>query len=81
MDPIVMTTDWTYVRFHGPNATVSPYRGAYGPERLQPWADRLADRLDNGNDVYCYFNNDYDGLAVHDAQWLRHAIDPGGRWG
>jgi uncharacterized protein YecE (DUF72 family) len=78
--PILFTTDWTYVRFHGPNATASPYRGAYGPQRLQPWAGLLVDRLDQGDDVYCYFNNDYDGLAVPDAQWLRHAIDPESRW-
>ena len=74
--PFVMTTDWTYVRFHGPDATHHPYRGAYGPDRLQPWAERLTGWLANGHDVYCYFNNDYDGLAVPDAQWLRRAIDP-----
>jgi uncharacterized protein YecE (DUF72 family) len=79
--PFVMTTNWTYVRFHGPNAVRQPYRGRYGPERLQPWADRLRAELDAGNDAYCYFNNDYEGHAVADAQCLRHAIDPGSRWG
>jgi uncharacterized protein YecE (DUF72 family) len=79
--PRLMTADWTYVRFHGPHATVNPYRGGYGPARLQPWADLLTDCLERGQDVYCYFNNDYDGLAVPDAQWLRHAIDPVGRRG
>jgi uncharacterized protein YecE (DUF72 family) len=74
--PFMMTTDWTYVRFHGPDAIQRPYRGAYGPDRLRPWADRLTGCLEDGHDVYCYFNNDYDGLAVPDAQWLRHAIDP-----
>lgn len=34
--PFVMTTDWTCIRFHGPDATRHPYRGAYGPDRLQP---------------------------------------------
>ena len=32
-------------------------------------------RLDEGCGVYAYFNNDYDGNAVADAQWLREAID------
>ncbi len=79
--PFVMTTDWTYVRFHGPNAIHEPYRGAYGERRLRQWADRLGEQLDRGHDVYAYFNNEYDGLAVRDAQWLRHAIDPTSRWG
>jgi uncharacterized protein YecE (DUF72 family) len=26
--------------------------------------------LENGGDVYCYFNNDYEGHAVADATWL-----------
>lgn len=73
--PFLTTTDWTYVRFHGPDATRDPYRGAYGPSRLRPWADRLADLLARGDDVYCYFNNDIGGFAVPDAQWLRRALD------
>ena len=73
--PFLMTTDWTYVRLHGPDALRNPYRGAYGPGRLTPWAVQLCVELERGNDVYCYFNNDYDGLAVADAQWLRHVIE------
>jgi uncharacterized protein YecE (DUF72 family) len=72
--PFELTTDWTYVRFHGPHAIATPYRGAYGPRRLRSWAERLARELDRGHDVYCYFNNDYEGHAVTDAQWLRDAI-------
>ena len=79
--PFVLTTNWTYVRFHGPDATTVPYRGRYGPDRLASRAAQLADVLDTGGDVYAYFNNDYDGHAVADAQWLRHAVDPGSRWG
>jgi uncharacterized protein YecE (DUF72 family) len=72
--PFELTTDWTYVRFHGPDATSAPYHGAYGPRRLRPWAARLAAELERGHDVYCYFNNDYEGHAVTDATWLRKAI-------
>jgi uncharacterized protein YecE (DUF72 family) len=74
--PFVMTTDWTYVRFHGPNAMSNPYRGAYGANRLRPWAERLVHQIDAGHDVYCYFNNDYDGHAVTDARWLHAALAP-----
>jgi len=72
--PFVITTDWTYVRFHGPNATREPYRGSYGKRRLTPIAERLRDELDRGHDVYSYFNNDYEGLAVADARTLRDAL-------
>lgn len=72
--PLVLTTDWTYVRFHGPHAISQPYRGAYGAERLRPWAERLGHELEAGHDVYCYFNNDYDGHAVTDATYLRSAL-------
>ena len=73
--PFVLTTDWTYVRFHGPDALVRKYYGAYGHRRLRRWATRLNDVLDSGRDVYCYFNNDWEGHAVADAGWLRGALD------
>ncbi len=72
--PWELTAGWTYLRFHGPNAAVRPYVGPYGPGRLRPVADRLAGWLARGVGVYAYFNNDYDGHAVHDAQWLRSAL-------
>ncbi len=72
--PWELTTGWTYVRFHGPNALDQPYVGPYGPDRLRPAADRLAGWVTAGVDVYAYFNNDYDGHAVRDAQWLRSAM-------
>ena len=51
-------------------ATADPYHGRYGGRRL--WrSGRSAGRwLDEGVDVYAYFNNDYNGDAVADAQWL-----------
>jgi uncharacterized protein YecE (DUF72 family) len=72
--PFILTTDWTYIRFHGPNAIEHPYRGAYGAQRLKPWATRIIGELEAGHDAYCYFNNDYDGHAITDAEWLRAAI-------
>jgi uncharacterized protein YecE (DUF72 family) len=72
--PWELTTDWTYIRFHGPNALTVKYTGRYGPDRLEPAAARLESWLANGHDVYAYFNNDYDGHAVRDAQWLRNRL-------
>jgi uncharacterized protein YecE (DUF72 family) len=69
--PWERTADWTYVRFHGPNALEQPYNGLYGPDLLEPVAARLSAWLDEGCDVYAYFNNDWYGHAVTDATWLR----------
>lgn len=73
--PFLLTTDWTYVRFHGPRATEKPYHDPYGARRLRRWADRLGPELDAGHDVYCYFNNDYHGHAVTDASRLRTDLE------
>jgi uncharacterized protein YecE (DUF72 family) len=68
--PFLLTTDWTYLRFHGPAALERKYWGRYGPARLRPWAERIAACLDAGHDVYAYFNNDHEAHAVTDAQTL-----------
>ena len=68
--PWIRTTNWTYVRFHGPDADKRRYHGRYGGRRLWRVADRLGTWLDDGADVYAYFNNDYHGDAVLDAHWL-----------
>jgi uncharacterized protein YecE (DUF72 family) len=72
--PFELTTEWTYVRFHGPDALRQPYHGAYGSHGLARWVARLASELDAGHDVYAYFNNDWYGHAVHDAAHLRCAL-------
>jgi uncharacterized protein YecE (DUF72 family) len=68
--PWVLTTDWTYLRFHGPDALERKYWGRYGGQRLWRAADRLGHWLGDGIDVYAYFNNDHEGHAVQDARWL-----------
>ena len=72
--PLVVTADWTYDRFHGPNALEEPYHGSYPRQRLAVLADRMAATLDAGQDVYAYFNNDWYGHAVTDARWLRDRL-------
>ena len=72
--PWVRTADWTYVRFHVPDALNVKYWGLYGPERLAPAAARMAEWLDEGSDVYAYFNNDWHGHAVEDGQWLAEEL-------
>ena len=52
--PWELTTDWTYVRFHGPKALTRKYWGRYGEKRLAPAAERLdrwlAERLGAARD-------------------------------
>lgn len=72
--PWELTADWTYVRFHGPDAVRAPYWGRYGGRRLWRPADRLGGWLDRGVDVYAYFNNDIGANAPVDARWLRDRL-------
>jgi uncharacterized protein YecE (DUF72 family) len=73
--PWELTTGWTYLRFHGPAAVERPYQGRYGGRRLWRVADRLGSWLDDGVDVYAYFDNDDSGFAVQDARWLAERLD------
>jgi uncharacterized protein YecE (DUF72 family) len=79
--PMVRTTDWTYLRFHGPDAVRHPYQGRYGPSRLGPVAEVIGGWLDDGCDVYAYFNNDWHANAVLDATWLRAELGAPSRRG
>lgn len=72
--PLELTTDWTYVRFHGPDAIARPYHDGYGAARLAPWAERIAAWNADGLDAHAYFNNDIGGHAVDDATWLRDRV-------
>jgi uncharacterized protein YecE (DUF72 family) len=74
--PWTRTADFAYVRFHGPDAPVRKYWGRYGGRRLWRPARRMATWLDEGADVYAYFNNDWDGHAVADARWLAARLAP-----
>jgi len=67
-----VTGPFVYVRFHGPSVR---YGGSYTDERLQRWAVWLNARLDDGCDVYAYFNNDVGGHAPRNALTLRRMLD------
>ena len=72
--PFVMTTDWTYVRFHGPDALTHPTTAPTARSGWHRWRGACRSVLDDGGDVYAYFNNDWDGHAVADAIALRAAV-------
>lgn len=62
---------FVYVRFHGPGGR---YFGRYERRRMIDWAGRLADQWRGGRDIYAYFNNDPEGMAVANAQELREEL-------
>jgi uncharacterized protein YecE (DUF72 family) len=61
-----------YLRFHGP--TERAYAGGYPRAHLRRQAERIAGYLQDGNDVFAYFNNDDAGHAVKDAHTLRSLV-------
>lgn len=72
--PRLLTTDWTYVRFHGPDALRRPYAGGYSGQKLRAWAEWIERVRTDGNDVYAYFNNDVEAHAFADAGGLREMV-------
>jgi uncharacterized protein YecE (DUF72 family) len=66
--PLWQTTDFIYIRLHGP---APGYGGSYDKQALQLWARRIRRWKRAGTDIYCYFNNDAEGHAVHNALALK----------
>jgi uncharacterized protein YecE (DUF72 family) len=66
----VVTGDFAYIRFHGPGKL---YASLYTPEQLQAWATKIRAYLQE-RDVYVYFNNDYGGRALQNANELREML-------
>ena len=68
---IELTADWTFVRFHHGRRG---RRGNYSESELQEWAERVAAWRSAEIDVYAYFNNDWEGFAVHNGRRLRELL-------
>jgi uncharacterized protein YecE (DUF72 family) len=64
-DELVKTTDEIYIRFHGAQRW---YRDDYAPAELAVWASRI--RKSKAKRVWAYFNNDFGGHAIRNAQEL-----------
>lgn len=69
--PIEVTTDFVYVRLHGPGAK---YQGSYDGAALAKWARRIRSWRDGGHDVWCFFDNDQNGHAARDALRLQRLL-------
>jgi uncharacterized protein YecE (DUF72 family) len=65
-----LTAPWTYLRLHGGSLPA----GGYTEEELRQWAERVAEFRDRGADAYVYFNNDWEGHAIRNAQRFRQLL-------
>lgn len=68
----VITTDFTYVRLHGPGRL---YDSSYGTKELEVWAGRLEGWAEHGLEVFAYFDNDGGARAPHDARALMDLLE------
>jgi uncharacterized protein YecE (DUF72 family) len=66
--PWKRTSDFVYVRGHGPGGR---YKGHYRPETLREWAKRIRSWKKQGCDAYVYFDNDQKSAAPFDAAQLK----------
>lgn len=70
--PQVAVGPVAYVRFHGGEGK---YWGRYSDEALLGWSDWLIGEARRGRTCWCYFNNDINGDAIHDAQTLKSMVN------
>ena len=75
--PLVATSDFAYIRFHGSEGL---YSSRYSDEELTQWAQRIARLGQNVRVSYIYFNNDAEAFAVENAMMLRNLLhSPGSK--
>lgn len=66
-----VTADLVYLRYHGPGEL---YASGYTPQKLAAEADRLAGWLDEGLDVWAFFNNTDGPHAWQNAMKLEESL-------
>ncbi|HEX2123301.1 MAG TPA: DUF72 domain-containing protein [Thermoanaerobaculia bacterium] len=70
--PIEITSDWTYIRLHGP--TEFKYQGSYSDAQLAAWAERIRRWSRTMKAIYVYFDNDDSAYAVDNALTLKRLL-------
>ena len=69
--PVVVTADFTYVRFHG---SAGLYSSSYSDKELATWSKKIVKLGQDLKTVYIYFNNDVAGYALDNARTLRRIL-------
>jgi uncharacterized protein YecE (DUF72 family) len=67
----IATADFVYVRLHG---SKSWHSSSYSTKQLKGYAKKIVEFAKEGKDIYVYFNNDYRGYAVQNAQTLLRLV-------
>ena len=68
----VITTDFVYLRLHGWEQL---YASDYTEKDLQQYAEKISGWLNDGKKVWVFFNNDFHGYAVKNAERLRTILN------
>jgi len=71
LSPHVITTDFVYIRLHGPSG---PYSGRYSKKTLLEWASKITKWSHMGKDIFVYFDNDEKGYAPLNALELMEML-------
>jgi uncharacterized protein YecE (DUF72 family) len=71
LSPKEITSDFIYVRLHGPNGA---YRGKYDIPTLSGWVGAFYAWIEQGREVFCYFDNDEAGYAPQNALRLQEMM-------
>ncbi len=67
-----ITADFVYIRMHGPGAL---FASKYSDKDLKELAQKIAEYIKQGKDVFVYFNNDFYGYAPENAKELINLLD------
>lgn len=70
--PLLATTDFAYIRFHG---NENLYSSCYSDDELSLWARKIIALPENIRSIYIYFNNDAGAFAVRNAITLRRYLE------
>lgn len=67
--PYPVTGNVVYVRYHA-----TPEEPAYTEKELDGWAEYIASLQNKVERIFVYFNNDFEGWAITNAQYLKKAL-------
>ncbi len=67
----VVTTDFVYIRMHGP---AELFASKYSDKALENLAKKIKKWQKEKRDVFVYFNNDFHGFAIENALFLKKLL-------
>ncbi len=68
----IVTSHEVYLRFHGREQL---YASDYPEPVLRDFADKIRDWMEEGKEVWVFFNNDFQGYAVKNALQLKNMLE------